>query len=186
MTLKSTMDIRSQTIEYYPATSIFASTTRITAGTMFTHGGGDVQWDNTANSGTIDTDVSGTTTRAIGMSKYDIVKIGDRALNNDFRGDQIGWLTADDILDTSGTSGGIRKVTFITEGTVVTNQYTGTPGVGDVAYLANDGQITNWAGLTSTIGTGDVNQYDVTPRALEVGTFRSGPVSSYVKVQINL
>jgi hypothetical protein len=65
------------------------------------------------------------------------------------------------------------KVRFVRRGWVVTNNISGTPSVGDPAYMGNNGEVTP----TNLDTTGNVR----------VGTFLSKKDSdSYAKVEVNL
>ena len=69
------------------------------------------------------------------------------------------------------------KVTILTRGWVVTNNVTGTPSAGDVAYVdeVTSGNVVNGADLGATSGS------------MAVGRFMSAPdADGYVKLYVNL
>jgi len=69
-----------------------------------------------------------------------------------------------------------NRVTLLRKGSVVTNEYTGTPKFGDTAYLTANGILTPTLSATGGLLA--------TPK---VGQFKSGPdEAGYVKLDVNL
>ncbi len=73
------------------------------------------------------------------------------------------------------------KVTLLRRGTVVTDQISGTPTIGERAYFVLDGRLCGEASYPG--GTGFNNE----PDGAQVGRFLSVPdADGYVKVEINI
>lgn len=165
---------------YYPATSAFSTTWDTDANVIergkvwvisFADTGATTQ-DSTGNQAYLLDSPSGKV--PLGVQMHNFVKLHSRQLLDDSNNDQCVW-----------DANGLRYPgTFLTKGWVQTDEITGSPGCGDVAYIGASGTITNFAGASGLIGV--TSEYLATQ--YKIGRFLSDVDSTtgFARVQIEL